>query len=162
MILNFYSFGQRIEIVNKSVFSIDSIQFNISKTKYLKKIEEPFIGGGDSQFARKSQIFFKIRNSSSYLSVSIGDSLYIEDLVLLQKDITEYYLFSDTVIESEGRRIYTYSLPTKPDVGEQNLIQSPLHLKNKKYFVLIRVDSEDIKYAFDLINDLQSMSIKLQ
>ena len=150
----FNAFSQEIVRINKSNFRIDSLTINISKIKYLKRIEEPFIRGGDAKYARKSQIHFSLKNSRN-LSVSIGDSVQIEELLLLNKMLPEYYTFSDSITEIDGKRIYTYSLTEHPTSEKYQIVISSIELNNKRYFLMISADSRDIECAFQLIKDLE-------
>lgn len=154
LIWSSHSFGQNVTYVDRSHFKIDSLQFDVSKIKYIKKIEEPFIRGGDAKYARKAEVFFRLKNASS-LSVSFGDSSYLEFMLSLKKELTEYYSFSDAVSKTDDKTIYTYSLKTKP--GEYALIVTSIQLSEKKYFMIIDADAKDLEYAFELINDLQAL-----
>ncbi len=149
---NFCSFGQTITVIDKSDFKVDNLVFTVSGIKYIKKINKPFVHGGDGKFARKSQITFQLKKSS-YLSVFIGDSLYIEELVRFRKNETEYYSFSNTVTENQGKRIYTYSYTSYPGKTYQAIFSS-LYIKNTKYFILVDTDSKNLKYGFKLLEDL--------
>ncbi|MGV3612223.1 MAG: hypothetical protein ACO1N0_14785 [Fluviicola sp.] len=153
LFLAFNSLSQEITVVDRTRFKIDSLEFSISKIKYLRRTEVPFIRGGDAKYARSSQIFFKLKNSAS-LSVSIGDSLFVESMVSFTKGMTEYYLFSDTVTKSEGRLIYNYRYTVDFLKNEDyHLVVSPISIRNRKYFALITVDTKNLPYAFRLIHD---------
>ncbi len=151
-----HSFGQEITVVDNRHFKIDSIEYNIGKIKYLRKIEVPFVSSGESRFARNSQIFFTLKNTSS-LTLSIGDSLYIKSLLWVRKNTPEYYSYSDTVTEQDGKLIYTYSYPTIVTTETYRSVLSSIILNDKMYVVLVDTDAENLKYAIDLINDLEAL-----
>lgn len=154
--LSLHSYGQQITVVDNKNFKIDSTEYSIGKIKYLRKTEVPFVRGGESKYARNSQIFFTLKNTSS-LSLSIGDSSYIGSLLWSRKNLPEYYLYSDTVTEQGGKLIYTYSYPANVTSEEHQSVLSSIILNDKKYFVLVDTDAESLEYAINLINDLETL-----
>jgi hypothetical protein len=151
-----HSSGQQITVVDNKHFKIDSTEFSIAKINYVKKIEVPFVHGGDGKFARKSQISFKLRDSSS-INVSFGDSLYIQWILDSRQTEPEYYRFSDYVIKSGEQTIYTYAHARDPKNEKYSCIVDFVVMDGKKYFVLVDTDKKDFREALDLILDLQEL-----
>ena|SRR6218665_358182 len=154
--LNFHLYGQQITFIDNKHFKVDSTEYSIEKIKYLRKIEVPFVRSGDSKYARNSQIFFTLKNDS-FLSLSIGDSSFIESLLWSRKNTPEYYSYSDTAAEQDEKLIYTYSYPTDEATETYRSVVSSIILNNTKYVVLVDTDEKNLKCAIDLIDDLEAL-----
>ena len=160
LILNLQVFGQQVTVADKKHFKIDSTEFSIAGIKYIKRINEPFVTGGDARFARKSDISFQLKNANS-ISVRFGDSLDIQYWLNFKQTETEYFSFDGEELGANNQMIYSYTLTQHPENGIYNSIATSVVMNGKKYFVMVDANLGDLDMAFKLIADLQELVGKL-